>query len=276
MRCPNCGNIVSQTEKYYQCGCLKVPREILKKEITLEILHELLTDRRVGPLDGFVSSRTGKPFSTSLVVKDGGVRFDFGEKEGSGTVRIRVHSENSGSVSVTIRGAVNKSFDISYGHVSSRMAECLGCITAANFVKHQSEASILKLEFSLNNLDFSRYILKERTPRDREIKSALEHLFHTLSGFAGWQAYFKPEKRPRLQGSPQARKFPQGIFPWLNIDISEHGAGLYIKLPDSPDVRAQFLASLQKAVPSEDNTYSLPKTAKSALMAWVSTVKKAS
>jgi hypothetical protein len=276
MRCPRCGNIVSVTTKQYQCGCLKVPKEILKKEITLEILHKLLTDSKVGPLDGFISTRTGKPFSASLVIKDGGVKFDFGEKESTGTVRIRVHSGSSGTVSVFIRGAVNKSFDTSYGHVSSRMAECLGCITAINIIKHQVPAPKLKLEFSLNNLDFSRYILKERIPRDREIKSALEYLFRTLSEFSGWQAYFKPEKRPKLSGSPQARKFPQGIFPWLDIDISEHDTGLYVKLPDSPDVRAQFLASLQKAVPLEDNTYTLPKAVKSVLMAWVSTVKKAS
>ncbi|OPX89477.1 MAG: DNA topoisomerase III [Pelotomaculum sp. PtaB.Bin104] len=277
MRCPTCCKTVTQTEKSYQCDCVKVPKELLGKKITPEIVHELLNNRRTGILEGFMSRRNGKPFSAALIIKDGEVKFNFGEKESSGTVRIRVHSGNSGSVHISLTGAVNKDFEINYGHVSSRMAECLGCITAANFIKHQvPDSTKIKLDISLNNLDFSRYILRERIPRDKEIKAALEYLFGILSGFAGWQAQFKPKKRPRLQGSPQSNNFPKGIFPWLKLNISEHDISISVKLPESPDVKAQFKASLQKATEGDENTYSLPKTAKPALIAWLNSVNKSS
>lgn len=128
-------------------------------------------------------------------------------------VKVRMHSGNSGAAHVTIKGAMYKDFQIVYGHVSSRMAECLAAITAANLIKHTvKNISGVRVCISLNNLDFSRYILKERVPRDRDAKLALEHLFRLLAGFRGWRARFEPEKRPRLTGALRVVISPEGYF----------------------------------------------------------------
>lgn len=286
MRCPSCAMTVVESDKTYTCGCVVIPKEILQKKITPEIVHELLNNRRTKTLEGFISKRTGKKFNAALVIRDKKVVFEFeGEnRENKQTedspdrrdiVRIRVHSENSGAAHVIIKGAMYREFQISYGHVSSRMAECLACVTAANLVKQvMKSTAVTKLDISLNNLDFSRYILKERTPRDRDMKLALEHLFQVLAGFGGWRAQFKQEKRPRLTGSPQSNKFPRGVFPGLEVSLEEVNGRLRVTLPGDPDVNAQFTASLQRAVPDGEKAYTLPLAARPVLMAWINSVKR--
>lgn len=286
MRCPSCAMNITETDKTYTCDCVVIPKEILQKKITPEIVHELLNNRRTKTLEGFVSNRTGKKFSATLVIHDKKVAFEFegesrenrqtkGSPDHRDIVRIRVHSENSGTAHVIIKGTMYREFQISYGHVSSRMAECLACATAANLVKQvMKNTAATKLDISLNNLDFSRYILKERTPRDRDMKSALEHLFHVLAGFGGWCAQFKPEKRPRLTGSPQSNKFPRGVFPGLEVSLEEVNGKLRVTLPGDPDINAQFTASLQRAVPDGERAYTLPLAARPALMAWINSVKR--
>lgn len=270
MRCPTCGRPLTESNKSYSCDCVTIPKEILQQKITLDIAKELITNGRTKVLNGFVSNRNGKRFSAALVIRDKKVDFEFTGK--SNMVNIRVHSENSGTAHVTIKGAMYKEFKISYGHVSSRMAECLACITAANLVKHNMKGA--KLDISLNNLDFSRYILKERTPRDKEIKSALEHLFVLLGCFNEWRARFAPQKRPELAGSPQSNGYPRGVFPDLDAAISEENGRLRVVLSGGPDVQAQFIASLKKAEPDGEKTYNLPATARNALMAWSNSVRK--
>ena len=285
MRCPTCGKNVITSYKSYACGCVMIPRVILGKEITPEIVHELLTQRRTETLDGFVSRKNNKTFSAALAIENGRVEFKFDREqkdresgptnENKGNIiRIRIHSGNSGSANVTIKGATYKEFQISYGHVSSRMAECLACITAANLIKYTMKSTIgIKLDISLNNLDFSRYILKERVPRDREIKLALESLFRLLGEFGDWTAQYKPEKRPRLAGSPHSNNFPRGVFPGIEVGVEEESGKLRVTLPESPDVRAQFAASLRQAVP-DGETYILPSALRSVLMAWINSVKR--
>lgn len=270
MRCPTCGKRIRELNKSYACDCLNIPKVILQQRITKDIIQELMVSGRTKILDGFISNKTGKRFSAALVIRDKKVDFEFTGK--SNMVNIRVHSGNSGTAHVTIKGAMYKEFKISYGHVSSRMAECLACITAANLVKHNMKGA--KLDISLNNLDFSRYILRERTPRDKEIKSALEHLFVLLGCFNEWRARYAPKKRPELTGSPQSKGYPRGVFPDLDAAISEENGRLRVVLSGGPDVQTQFTASLKKAEPDGEKTYSLPATARNALMAWIYSVRK--
>jgi hypothetical protein len=286
LRCPTCGRHITETDKAYTCDCVTIPKEILQQKITPEITKELISNRRTRVLDGFISKKNGKRFSASLVIRNNRVAFEFvnerpGRQEdvskqtGKGDiVNIRIQSENSGTAHVTITGAMHKEFRVSYGHVSSRQAELLSCLTAINLVKHTKGAAGIELDISLNNLDFSRYILKERTPRDREIKSNLDYLFTMLAEFKKWTARYEPKRRSRLTGSPQTNNFPNGIFPDLYTEVAEENGRLRVILHGGPDVQAQFKASLQRVMYEGDKTYSLPVTARKALMAWINSVKR--
>jgi len=284
MRCPTCGRHVTMTDKSYICDCVTVPKAILGKEITPEILHELLTNRQTRVLDGFISKKNNKKFSAALAIEGKEVKFKFGEDQKGGgidpsrgqEVRIRVYSGHSGSAYVSIKGAADKEFQVNYGHVSSRMAECLACITAAALLKHSlKNIAGIKLIISLNNLDFSRYILKERIPRDKDMKNALDNLFTMLEGFKSWTARYEPEKRPRLAGSPYSDQFPLGVFPGIDVKTEEKDDRLVVMLPPGrPDVQAQFTASIRYAVPDREASYILPLKLRPALMAWINRVKK--
>ena len=156
------------------------------------------------------------------------------------------------------------------------MAECLGSITAVRLVRFKREdPSSLAVVLSLNNLEFSRYLLRECQPRDREIRRAVEYLRKELDGFANWQARFDPRKRSRLEGSPQAVKFPRGVFPYLKPDIKETGEYLEVNLPESPDVIAQFAVSLRRAEQIGPGRFRVPLAAKSVVLAWFASVRGA-
>jgi DNA topoisomerase-3 len=81
-RCPNCGGEVHERYKKFQCvdcdfGFWKIMggRQLAPNEA-----QTLLTQRSIGPLDGF-RSRLGRPFSATLRLNDDNeVQFDFGPK----------------------------------------------------------------------------------------------------------------------------------------------------------------------------------------------------
>lgn len=284
MICPSCGRPVEESADRYACGCLVVPKTFSGREITPEIARELFMNGVTRELDGFVSRRTGKAFRASLAAEGGRVKLRFdsgrgGPGPGGGAqprVEVRVCSRTSGAAQVTVRGALYMDVHISYGHVSSRLAECLACLTAAHIAKHAlKDVSAVEMSISLNNLDAARYVLRERAPRDAHTRRVLDLLFGVLSGFRNWSARFEPEKRPRLAGSPHSDRFPQGVFPGIDVKVEEAGSDLLITLPeDRPDVQAQFEASLRHARPSGGTTYAMPAKMRAALMAWLSSVKK--
>ena len=81
--CPLCGGKVAAGDRGYICsneslGCpLFISKVIAKKKITQEIMKDLLENGKTERLEGF-TSRAGKPFSASLILKDGRAVFDFG------------------------------------------------------------------------------------------------------------------------------------------------------------------------------------------------------
>ncbi len=268
MRCINCKRLVKETGNAYICDCLTIPKEILSKKITPEIAQELISSGKTQILDGFISKRTGKQFKASLVVRDKRIVFEFENNVAGNTAYIRIQSENSGMASVVIKGIMYQSFKISYGHESSRMAECLAAITAVNLVKHTKGINT-ELDISLNNLDAARYILKERVPRNKHIREALQHLFVLLNKFSRWSAKYEKKKRFKLKGSPQGNKFPISVFPQLNPTITEESDSIWVTLPGGPDIQAQFKASLRGIKAEIGNRYNLPLTAKPALITWI-------
>lgn len=81
--CPVCAGDVVVGKKAYGCsnwrnGCrFVVWKTIAQKEITPDVVRELLTARVSGVLSGFVS-KAGKPFDAKLKVVGGEVKLDFG------------------------------------------------------------------------------------------------------------------------------------------------------------------------------------------------------
>jgi DNA topoisomerase-3 len=81
-RCPKCGGEVHERYKKFQCvdcdfGFWKI---LGGRQLAPSEAERLLSERSIGPLDGF-RSRLGRPFSASLRLNDDNdVEFDFGPK----------------------------------------------------------------------------------------------------------------------------------------------------------------------------------------------------
>ncbi len=118
----------------------------------------------------------------------------------------------------------------------------------------------------------SRYLLRERKPRDQEVRKAVEYALGLLGGFASWSAEFKPRQKPRLRGGAAENKFPRGVFPWLNAKIVDLGSEAEVQLPDDPAVIANFRASVRSAAGNGD-VFRVPAAAGNVVYVWVASVK---
>lgn len=194
-----------------------------------------------------------------------------GNFEGDSFSLIRVCSTHSGSVFIAIRGFLKKDLVVHFGLIPARLAECLGVITAAKLLLHHKGAGVV-LRVSANNRDFVRYALRERVPRRREIRAAVEHMWAILEKFKRWEMRYKPSKRLQLKGSPSTSNFPKGAFPWVKAEVSRTDEGLVVVLPDCPAVRAQFRVSIRSAVPGERG-FLVPYRAEKVLYAWLNAVR---
>ena len=80
-RCPKCGGEVHEKYRKFQCqscdfGMWKI---IAGRQLEIPEAEALLTDREVGPLEGF-RSKIGRPFAARLRLNDANeVQFDFGD-----------------------------------------------------------------------------------------------------------------------------------------------------------------------------------------------------
>src|SRR5256884_5239639 len=80
-RCPKCGGEVHENYKKFQCqscdfGMWKI---IAGRQLEIPEAEALLTDRAVGPLEGF-RSKLGRPVAARLKLTDANeVQFDFGD-----------------------------------------------------------------------------------------------------------------------------------------------------------------------------------------------------
>jgi len=89
-KCPLCGGNVFETETFYVCEksqaskkpCkFKVGKVILNQSIDRAQITKLLAEGRTDLLTGFVSRKSGKPFSAFLKLQDGKVEFEFPERD---------------------------------------------------------------------------------------------------------------------------------------------------------------------------------------------------
>lgn len=281
MNCPNCGSPIIVSSNAYQCNCARIPRKVVGRLLSPEEAMQLLKTGSTEVLNGFVS-RAGKNFSARLLFQDGKVVFDFPDRNGNGKsggrpgeVFIRAESFYSGTAAFHISGPLKKSAEMTFGVVPSRLAECLALIAALKYVRHSSGQQITKAVVSLNNLDLSRYMLRERVPRNKEVRHAVEYALALLDGFTSWAVEFEPCKRPRLRGGNADATFPRGVFPWLKAEIRDLGSEVEISLPDDPAVIANFKASVRSAV-GEGGTFRVPAVAGKVVRAWVASVRQGS
>lgn len=275
MKC-SCGKELAENEKSWKCGScgLVIWKEIGRRRITGQTAEKLVKEGQTEVME--FKARDGRAFNAALVLKNGKVEYEFtkGEKgEKSGKVEVRVEAGSSGRCYLSISGPVSKQAEINFGLVSATEAECLALITAAKYVAHHAGAGKSLIKVSLNNLNLSRYILKERVPRDRKMKELVACARKELDRAGKWEVEYRPERRPRLKGGPVADTFPFGVFPWLEAKVRKENGRLIVDLPDDPAVRAQFKASMYSSSVNEDGCYALPETAEKAVYAWVSKTK---
>ncbi|MES2205258.1 MAG: DNA topoisomerase III [Pseudomonadota bacterium] len=95
--CPECKGEVRENYKRFQCqscsfGFWKI---IGGRQLDVEEAETLIQEKRIGPLEGF-RSRLGRAFSATLLLKDSGLEFDFGDPTQSDTPAEPVSSESLG------------------------------------------------------------------------------------------------------------------------------------------------------------------------------------
>ena len=86
-KCPLCGGEVVRNNSFYGCsnykqtGCkFSIKTVICGKMIPVAQIQKLLAEGKTDVMDGFISSRSGKPFSAAFVLKDGKAVFDFPQR----------------------------------------------------------------------------------------------------------------------------------------------------------------------------------------------------
>jgi len=274
LNCPLCKKaVLTEKDRFYSCpNCtFSIGKVILKKAITPEIVSQLYDKGRTETLKGFIS-KNGKPFEAALVLKGNKVAFEFPdqltENTQDKTTRVRIYSSSPGIVNINITGPTQYSTMVDFGLVSSRMAECLGVISAVKYLKCHGITG--KIQISANNKEFVEYALWETTPRKKEMQYAIKHMWQTLEPF-GWDISLERRQKTRLHGGTMRKTFPQNLFPWAKIEKTTVGDEIYIDLPDCPAIQAQITASIKSAKRIEKNII-IPIAARSVLDAWERTV----
>ena len=85
--CPNCkGKIVENYRRYACTKCeFSLPKHPGSRTFEVEEVEQLLRDRTIGPLNGFIS-KMGRPFSAVLkITPELKIEFDFGQSNDDGT-----------------------------------------------------------------------------------------------------------------------------------------------------------------------------------------------
>lgn len=86
-KCPKCGSPLREKLKAYECtGCdFKLYKTVSQRLITKDEASELMEKREIGPLDGFFSFKTRKPFSAKLRLNgEWKVEFVFEDRAANG------------------------------------------------------------------------------------------------------------------------------------------------------------------------------------------------
>ena len=82
--CPKCGGVIKENYKKFQCQkCdFNMWKIVLSRQLEIAEAEELLTKKKVGPLQGFRSKKTGFPFAAIIkLTPEFKVEFDFGKDD---------------------------------------------------------------------------------------------------------------------------------------------------------------------------------------------------
>ena len=84
--CPDCGNkTLKASSRDVNCTCgFKLWRTVAQRSLSDAEVEQLLANKQVGPLAGFISSKSGKPFNAAMKLAAGGkVEFVFDNAPGA-------------------------------------------------------------------------------------------------------------------------------------------------------------------------------------------------
>lgn len=95
--CPKCGSVVKENYRRYACtSCdFSIGKHPGGRTFEIPEVEELLTERQLGPLPGFIS-KMGRPFAALLRITDEfKLEFDFGQKEDEDTEPVDFSGQTS-------------------------------------------------------------------------------------------------------------------------------------------------------------------------------------
>lgn len=288
--CINCKKPMKGDDKKWYCSCGMTVWKVTSGKLLSPVhLKQLMEQGQTEEL--IFKSKKNKPFKTRLVVN--GTRTEFaysngGDEEGDEStkymaldrkeIRVRVESAQPGIVDLTIESVDTPRFfqKINFGLCSTREAECMGSIVAADYARfYISEYKEKTLRIQVNSEEFSNYILRETKPRDKEMQYLINFTWEKLGAFRAFEAVYIPKKRRKNEGGNVSRKFPLGIFPWLekNTENQNLDENIRVFLPHNPAVYRQFKASFHVAqlleVDDEEYLiYEVPIELEKALDTW--------
>lgn len=290
--CINCKKPMKGDDKKWYCSCgMTVWKVISGKLLSPAHLKQLMEHGQTEEL--IFKSKKNKPFKARLVVNGTRTEFAYGNEDGDEStkymaldrkeIRVRVESGQPGVVDLTIESVDMPRFfqKINFGLCSTREAECMGIIVAADYAKFNIPDYREKtMRIQVNSEEFSNYILRETKPRDKEMQFYINYVWEKLGVYRAFEAVYTPKRRRKNEGGNVSRKFPFGIFPWLKkITENQHlDENIRVFLPHNPAVYRQFKASFHTAqlleVDDDDYLiYEVPIALEKALDTWFSMVK---
>lgn len=294
--CINCKKPLKGDDKKWFCDCGMTVWKVTSGKLLSPVhLKQLMEQGRTEMLT--FRSKKNKPFKAMLTIHGTRTEFVFenaGQEQDADDeanrymaldrkeVRVRVESGQPGIVDLTIESLdMPKYFQkINFGLCSTREAECMGIMVAADYAKfYIPDFSEKTFRIQVNSEEFSNYILRETKPRDKEMQYFIAYAWEKLGGFRAFEAVYTPKKRRKNEGGNVSRKFPTGIFPWLekNVESQELDERIRVFLPRNPAVYKQFKASFHVAelLEVDDDEYviyEVPLELKKALDTWYAMV----
>ncbi|PYG84234.1 topoisomerase-like protein, partial [Ruminiclostridium sufflavum DSM 19573] len=291
--CINCKKPMKGDDKKWYCECGMTVWKVTSGKLLSPVHLKQLMEQGQTEILKFISKKN-KPFKTRLAVNDTRVEFDFDTGSGEGDessrymaldrkeIRVRVESAQPGIVDLTIESIDMPRFfqRINFGLGSTREAECMGIIVAADYARfYIPEYGEKTMRIQVNSEEFSSYILRETKPRDKEMQFLIQFAWKKLNEFRAFEAVYTPKRRRKTDGGNVSRKFPFGIFPWLEKVIESQGQeeNIRVFLPHNPAVYRQFKASFHVAqlLEVDDDEYliyEVPIELERALDTWFSMV----
>ncbi len=298
--CFNCKKPMKGDDKKWFCDCgMTVWKVTSGKLLSPTHLKQLMEQGRTELLT--FRSKKNKPFKAMLTINGTRTEFVFenaGQDQDADDeanrymaldrkeIRVRVESGQPGIVDLTIESLDMPRYfqKINFGLCSTREAECMGIVVAADYAKfYIPDFSEKTMRIQVNSEEFSNYILRETKPRDKEMQYFIAYAWEKLGGFRAFEAVYTPKRRRKNEGGNVSRKFPIGIFPWLekNVENQELDERIRVFLPRNPAVYRQFKASFHVAelLEVDDDEYviyEVPLELKKALDTWYSMVSSIS